>query len=127
MTEAATLTPSQRQFVIAMLTHRTAADAAAVAGIAERTAYRYLADPKVRTALAEAQDRLLREATQQAIGAMTLALSTLQDLVADEGTPPGVRVTAARTILEHARSLHEEHNLAERLARLEALLQERRA
>ena len=54
--------------------------------------YRWIRDgdlPAVRRALAEVQERLLREATQEAVGAMTLALNVLQDIASDTGAPGG--------------------------------------
>lgn len=126
MPKEAGLTANQRRFVGAMLTHKTAVEAATVAGLGERTARRYMANPAVREALAEAQDGLLREATQRAVASLSLALATLQDIAIDEATPPGVRVAACKVLLEHGRNLHQEVTLLERVERIEEALKERK-
>jgi len=123
MREDATLTPRKAKFVSAWLLHGTAAEAAAVAGISERTAASYSKDPAVRQALLAAQSEALRQASQAACRASRQALDILVDLAAAPEVSPAVRVTAAKAILDTAAKLHEQANLNERLAALEELVQ----
>lgn len=107
-----------------MLTAPTIEAAAEAAGIARRTAYRYLGDPSVKRALSQALDDALAQATSRAVTAMSTALGVLEEVYQDRASPPAARVSAARTILTSAPSLREAHELAERVRALEAALSE---
>jgi phage terminase small subunit len=113
------LSQRRRRFVAAMLTSPTIEDAAKSAGISERTAYRYLANPDVKAALSSALDDALNQATARAVAAMTAALETLAAIHQDRAAPTGARVSAARAILDAGPRLREAVDLAERVARLE--------
>lgn len=115
------LSPRQRRFVAALMSARTVEEAAQAVGIVERTAYRYLADPRVRRALSEVLDTVLVEASGQAVRAMTGALATLEAIHTDEAAPLGARVSAARAILDAGPRLHEAQDLGARVSALEHL------
>ena len=116
------LSARQRKFVTAMLTSPTIGGAAEAAGVTERTAYRYLNDPAVKTALSSALDDALSQATTRAVAAMTEALSTLEAIHSDADAPAGARVSAARAILDAGPRLREALDLAERVATLEEVM-----
>jgi len=76
----------QRRFITALLTAPTIEAAAQVAGISERTGYRYLDDPEVRAELSRRQDQAvavavaaLSELGQDAIDALRSSLDLLEE------------------------------------------------
>ena len=113
------LSARQRKFVTAMLTSPTIGGAAEAAGVTERTAYRYLNDPAVKTALSSALDDALSQAAARATAAMGAALETLTRIHRDGAAPAGARVSAARAILDAGPRLREAMDLAARIERLE--------
>jgi hypothetical protein len=82
------ISPRQQRFIAAMLTARTVADAARQAGVAERTAYRYLDDPEIRAALDLALDQSISYAARHAAAGMNQALVVLQAILEDVAAPP---------------------------------------
>ena len=113
------LTARQRRFIAAMMTARTVAEAARMAGIAERTARRYLADPDVKAVLSAALDDALAQVTRRTVEAMAGALDTLEAVQADAEAAPSARVAAARVVMVAGPKLREAVDLAERVANLE--------
>jgi hypothetical protein len=113
------LRPNQRRALAALLAAPTLAEAAARAGVGERTLRRWLRDAAFRAELHRAQDEAMAQATRQSLAAMTEALQTLQAIMHDPTAQPSARVSAAKSILEHAARLYEATTLAERLAALE--------
>jgi len=113
------LSAKQRRFVAAMLSAHTVADAARQAGIAERTAYLYLSNPHVQTALDHALDENLSRSAQRATAAMDRAIATLLAILDDPDSPRNVRINAARTILLVGPRLHDSVTLTQRVAALE--------
>lgn len=98
---------------------RTVADAAEVAGVSRRTAFRLLARPDV----AERLEQLRR----QTIGHAHSRLSALVDPAADalgavliEDSGPTARVQAARTVFSQALAFKQAGELEARIAALEA-------
>jgi phage terminase small subunit len=122
MTDNGALTAAQKRFVAALLTARDVRGACRVAGVAERTAYRWLRMPAVKAALAEAQDTALAQVTRLAVGMMTDALGTLAAVMGDNDAPTASRVAAARAILENVLRFTDAVTLAERVAKLEERL-----
>jgi len=118
------LSPRQHRFVAAMMVARTVAEAAASVGVTERTAYKYLARREVKQALSDALDQAMSQATRLVVGSMADALETLQRIHTDEEAPSGSRVAAARAILASGPQLREALDIAERVAELEAKLQQ---
>jgi hypothetical protein len=113
------LRPNQRRALAALLAAPTLAEAAARAGVGERTLRRWLGDAAFRAELHRAQDEAMAQATRQSLAAMAEALQTLQAIMHDPTAQPSARVSAAKSILEHAARLYEATMLAERLAALE--------
>jgi len=119
MADNGELTPKQKRFVAAMMTSRTIYDAAAAAGIGNRTADRYMATPAVYAALSEAHAGVLRETTRRLGAGMSAALDTLEAVHTDPHNPPGVRVSAARAWCDATLKYGELADLAQRVADLE--------
>ncbi|NLX42137.1 MAG: hypothetical protein GXY79_01510 [Chloroflexi bacterium] len=124
MADSGTLTTAQRRFIASLMGARSVRDAAKKAKISERTAYRYLRDPAVKTALRELLDEAEGQAVRLAVDAMTEAIKTLSTIHKNPKAPTGARVSAARAILECAPRLREALDLAERVTELEQNLGE---
>src|SRR5262245_2012428 len=92
--------------------------AAAKAGISERTAYRRLTDPAFRARIETLRAEMVQRAAALLIAAAIHAAKTLIDLQAS-ATPAAVRRRAARDILELSERLRHATILEKRLAALE--------
>ncbi len=93
-------------------------NAAAVAGISVRTAYRRLADPGFRTQLQDARQSLresrlakLSEAGHDAVGTLWELMQTAED--------EGVRLRAAKAVLDNLRGFHAESPTIETTTRMQ--------
>jgi hypothetical protein len=91
-------------------------NAAAVAGISVRTAYRRLADPTFRSQLQDARQSLresilakLSDAGHDAVGALWELMQTADD--------EGVRLRAAKAVLDSLRGFHAESPTVETTTR----------
>ena len=100
---------------------QTLRDAAASAGLSERTARRRWDDDAFRRRVAEMRGEMVNRALGQLADGSTEAAATLRSLLAD-GTPPAVRLGAARALLELGSKLRESVELANRVDELERLL-----
>ncbi|GAH91613.1 unnamed protein product [marine sediment metagenome] len=118
------LTVPQGRFVMALIHCRTIRDAARKAKVPERTAYRYLKDAAVLSALTEAQAQVLKDVTRQTVNAMTEAVEALRSIVANVKSSTTARVSAARTILDSGLRLTEVVGLMERVEAIERKLKE---
>jgi hypothetical protein len=118
------LTARQRAFVTAMVAGRVPVDAGVVAGISERTVRRYMALPKVRVAIRQAQDDALGDVVRSLNAGTRPMLAVLLSLAKDRETAPAVRVSAARTWLDIAFRARELLDLVERVNELETRLKE---
>ena len=113
------LTPAQARFAAALLTARNVTDAATKAGIPERTAHRWMADPTFRAQLAAKESEVWDDATRRLGALLSPALSVLGAVMADPNTPPGTRISAAGRIIDAALKLREQRTFEERLTALE--------
>ena len=106
--------------VAALAGGATVGDAAATAGVGERTVYRRLEDAEFKRRVEEARAEILTGAMTRLSAAATSAVTTLTSLLGAESE--SVRLGAARSILDTALRWREQSELAERLFRLEAWL-----
>lgn len=113
------LTPRKERALQALLVCRTRAEAAATAGIGESTLRSYLQEPEFMARYREAFGNLVQDAARQAQQAISPALSTLQEIMADRGEPATARIQAARSTLEYALKLTEQTDILEQLRELE--------
>ena len=79
-------------------------NAAAVAGISERTAYRRLADPKFRSRLDAARESLRESVLARLADAGHDAIGTLFELLSSEDE--NVKLKAAKTLLDSLTAVH---------------------
>jgi hypothetical protein len=120
MADAEALTPKQHKAIVALLTEPTMAGAAKAAGVGERTLYTWLDDPNFE----EAYRLVRRKAVQRAIGRLqqvsSAAVAVLVRVMANEQTPAGTRVIAAKTVLEFSLRAVELEDITARIEALEA-------
>lgn len=102
-----------------MLAAKDAREAARQAGIPERTIYTWMSDPVFRTALSEAEGRLIDDAARKLLRYQDAAVSTVLSIMANPGHAPSVRLRAAQTILDQLFKLRELRSVEERLTALE--------
>jgi hypothetical protein len=106
--------------LVALASGQTVRDAAAAAGIGERTATRRAADPAFRRRVATVRAEMIDRATGQLADSMSAAARVLRQLL--DAQSETVRLSAARSILELGAKLREDQELAERIAELETRL-----
>jgi hypothetical protein len=110
--------------VAALAGGATQADAAAEAGVSERTVRRRLDAPAFRQDLDVARADLVRTSTDRLVAGVGAAIDTLEELMAT--APAYVRVRAATAMLDAAHKWRSTMDLEERIGRLEALLNDRK-
>ena len=96
---------------------KTLRDAAAAAGIAERTATRRWADPEFRVLVFQRRGDMVGRAVGELTDGMTTAAKTLRELLTCDSL--AVRLGAARSLLEIGVRLRESLELEERVRMLE--------
>ena len=101
---------------------RTRAEAAQAAGIGESTLREYLKDPEFLERYREAFGNLVQDATRQAQHSLSLAISTLTEIMGNTDEQATARIQAARSTLEYALKLTEQTDIFERLNALESSL-----
>ena len=113
------MTPNKEKLLAALLTSRSKKEAAAAAGIAERTMRTYFEDPEFCQRYREAFAGVIEDATRQAQALLMPALSTLQTVMEDEDIPAQARITAAKSIIDYSLKLTEQADILEQLRELE--------
>ena len=111
--------PNKEKLLAALLTSRSKKEAAAAAGIAERTMRTYFEDPEFFQRYREAFAGVIEDATTQAQALLMPALSTLQTVMEDEEIPAQARITAAKSIIDYSLKLTEQADVLEQLRELE--------
>lgn len=109
------MTPNQQKALQAILTCSTKKEAAAVAGISDRTLRTYLADPEFQEQYRKAVGELVDDATRQAQKTLAPAITALRLIVENEGESAGNRISAARTLLEYGLRLTEFNDIMREL------------
>ena len=113
------ITPRKEKALQALLVSRTRAEAAKTAGIGESTLRGYLQDPEFLERYREAFGDLVQDATRQAQQALTLAISTLTEIMGNTDEQATARIQAARSTLEYALKLTEQTDILEQPRELE--------
>lgn len=118
MAEYDTLTRNQKKAIPALLQAKTIAEAAAAAGLGERTLYRYLRDDTFRAALARAESDAINTAARRLVAGSAEALDTLHALMTS-AERENVRRLAASHWLDSVLRWAELVQLEQRLSALE--------
>jgi len=118
---ATELSAVQLQALGALLSHPTVAAAAAACRISRRTIFRWLQDPKFRTALCKMQHDYVNHAHAGPRGSTAGAVKTLREVLNNREAPAGARVSASRATLSLAYDLIQADDIQHRLETLERL------
>ena len=113
------MTPNKEKLLVALLTSRTKKEAAAAAGISDRTMRSYFEDKEFCQRYREAFAGVVQDATRRAQQLLEPALSTLQTVMEDEEIPAQARITAAKSIIDYSLKLTEQADILEQLRELE--------
>lgn len=103
----------------ALLTSDTQSEAAKKCGLSERTLRLYLDDPEFFTEYQQRRQQMVTDATKKLQSYMQSSVETLRELRDDKETPPGIRASAARALLEYGLKYTDVADLAERITALE--------
>ena len=116
----------REQVIVALLTHRTLADAAVDSGIGESTLRRWLKNnPEFRDAYQRARQELLDSTSNSLRIHAFEAVEVLTKIVSDAIISPATRISACRAVLEfafHSAQLEQLSDISERLTNLEVTL-----
>jgi DNA-binding MurR/RpiR family transcriptional regulator len=101
----------------------TIEQAAQAAHVSEATVYRRLREPGFRGQVQNARQDLVERTVARLVNTATMATLVLAELMR-ASHPPGVRLGAARAVLEQAARWRETEDQEQRLAALERLVAE---
>lgn len=113
------LTARQRRFITFLLVEKDVKSAADKAGIGERTAYRWMKNPGVKSAILEAEGAALQTVTRALIRLASQAVETLEGAMADGDARQSAKIRAADIILGRLLSLRELSDIEQRITALE--------
>lgn len=116
------LTRRQERFLTALLSYPTIVQAAKAAGISEATAGRWMKEEAFAAAYRDARRKALDQILAFVEQTMTASVAVLRSVMLAQDTPPAVKVTAAKVILETGLRCFE---IGDQEARLQALEAER--
>ncbi len=115
------ITVKQQKAITALLSERTARDAAKKAGVNEKTLYVWMLDPAFRGALREAESGLLETVTRRLGVGQSLALDTLESLI-QKAKHESTKLTACVSWLNMFVKYRDMKDIDERLTALEAAI-----
>jgi hypothetical protein len=118
---ATELSEVQLRALGALLCHASVAAAAAACRISRRTIFRWLQDPKVRTALCKMQHDYVNHAHAGPRGSTAGAVETLREVRNNDKAPAGARASACRATLTRAYDLIQADDMQHRIETLERL------
>jgi AcrR family transcriptional regulator len=105
--------------LVALACGATVEAAAQKAGLSQATVYRRLRDPEFKKRIQDVQSDMVKRASGTLTAAGMEAIKTLLALLQSSSTPAGVRLGAARAVLELGGKLRDSVELEERLRSLE--------
>ena len=117
------LTPKKTKFVELLAQGEVPREAGLRIGISKSTAYRWLNDPSVRTALIAIQRNGLETIRGRLMAAGIEASRTLTEVCRDDSQPAYVRCGAAKAIIDSLLKLHDVLITQEKIAEFEERLQ----
>lgn len=116
------LTPKQELFLGSLLAGNTILTSAKVAGVTEKTAYKWLKLPHFKSAQKAAQKQLFDQALTGLMLKVDKAIETLDRHMSGEDTPASTQVRSAQIVLEQAINIGKMSELEAKYAELEQLL-----
>lgn len=121
-TQSEELSTAQHRLIAALLVSRGVRAACDVAKVPERTAYRWLHEPRFQAALSSAEGGQIENAVRRLAALADKAIDELEAVLVDTEAPRSVKVRAAGLVLDQLLQLRELRNTEARLAALEAAL-----
>ncbi len=119
------LTSRQKAAIAALLKGQTQTAAGASAGVARKTVQRWLNEPAFTAALREGSDGAIRAASARLAALTEHAVAAIAATMTTPTTPgAAVRLRAADALLTQALKIREHADVLERLAALEAKINE---
>ncbi len=112
------MTPQKEKALAALLMCKNKKDAAASAGITPRAITKYLADPEFQREYAKAFQSLVDDATREAQGALSPAISVLRTIALDEEENSTARIAACRSLLEYGLRLTEFNDILQEIQQI---------
>jgi len=113
---------SKTELIInALLTYPTIRETAQALKMPESTIYNYLRNPEFKEKYNQAKSDLLLQSTAFLQAKIAEATATITEIMNNTESPPQVRITACRTVLEYALKLTEQGEIIQRLETLEQL------
>jgi len=122
MAESGNLGAKKSRAIAALLTSSSVIEAAAVAGIGERTLHRWLEEPAFRQALAAAESDAIRSAVRLLCGDMGANLATMRSIRDDPDQSATLQLRAAIALDASLQKWRDLASTEERLAALEERL-----
>lgn len=117
-----TLTDQQKAAIPALAAGKKYTEAAAEAGVSERTIYNWKKDPEFIAAISRVQSDKMGAVSAKLRDEADSALKTIIDLHEDQENPGMVRYNAAKLVLDLAFRAQEQDVLLQRIEDLEAAL-----
>lgn len=114
-----TLKPKQEKFLMALVSEPSITKAIEKAGIAKKTAYKYLKDEAFNREYMQLRQDMAGRTTSLLLQASGRAVEVLYQVMDDEKVSPYARVQASKTVLEMAYRGFELENLQTRIEQLE--------
>lgn len=114
------LAPKQYRAIEALLTSGNMAEAARAAEVTRDTLYRWMKEPAFAKALRESEGIALDALTRALRGLGDRAVEALAAVFDDEAAPHGIKLKAASIVFAHHPQYLQSVALAERVAALEA-------
>ena len=122
MEEQPELNAKQERALVALMTCHTLDEAADQASVGQRTLRRWLQQEAFQNAFQDLRREAMASASTYLRTLAWEAVSTLRAVMTDDANAPGSRVSAARTLLEHAQRAVEFEDLSLRVDALESEL-----
>lgn len=110
---------NRHKILAALLLCNSKKEAAAYAGVSEKTVWTYLQDPDFAAEYEEEKKKLIRNASEQIQRSLEPSITALRAIATDDKAGKTARVQAARSLLEYGLKLAEYTSLEDRVAALE--------
>ena len=114
------LSRKQESVILALLNHPTTQEAAKVAGVSDVTLWRWLQTESFQRAYLTARREAVKQAMAQIQQRTSEAVNVLNEIMKSKQEPSGVRVSAAKAIIEYAVKTLQVEDLEQRIFDLEA-------
>jgi transposase-like protein len=110
--------------ILALLSQRNVEEAARVAGVSERTLYRWMEEPEFDATYRAARRAAFSQSTARLQQMSAAAVTTLGKIMVDPNAPAASRVRAADSVLDHAAKAIEIEDIEARVAELERVAEQ---